>query len=258
MYNSRHVQFLEDVYLFAIENTPTPPNDSLSASPSHGNTLSNYAPLTTLHPIKISSQPIPIISHPPNSNTPSTASAPTSQPSPTISPSQPITSTQVNHNPNSIPQQTTEPCPHQPNLSLHPMQTRSKSGIYKPKKANLATKYPLPISTEPTCVSQALKSPEWQQAMTDEFMALMRNSTWTLVPPQPHYNVIGNKWVFRLKRNPDGTISRYKARQVAKGFHQRPGLDFKDTFNPVIKPQTIKLVLCLALSLKRSVFIKRP
>lgn len=84
--------------------------------------------------------------------------------------------------------------------------------------------------------------------MTDEFMALMRNGTWSLVPPQPHFNVIGHKWVFRLKRNPDGSISRYKARLVAKGFHQRPGLDFKDTFSPVIKPQTIKLVLCLALS----------
>lgn len=53
--------------------------------------------------------------------------------------------------------------------------------------------------------------------------------------------------MFRLKRNPDGSIARHKARLVAKGFHQRPGLDFHDTFSPVLKPQTIKLVLCLAL-----------
>lgn len=90
----------------------------------------------------------------------------------------------------------------------------------------------------------------YQMATSDayEFMAFMRNGTWTLVPPSPHYNVIGNKWVFRLKRNPDGSISRYKARLVAKGFHQRLGIDYKETFSPVIKPQTIKIVLCIALS----------
>jgi hypothetical protein len=65
--------------------------------------------------------------------------------------------------------------------------------------------------------------------MSEEFTALMTNGTWSLVPPQPQFNVIGNKWVFRLKRNPDGSVARYKARLVAKGFHQRPGIDYKDT-----------------------------
>ncbi|MCH83609.1 retrotransposon protein putative Ty1-copia subclass [Trifolium medium] len=65
---------------------------------------------------------------------------------------------------------------------------------------------------------------------------------------QPHLNVIGNKWVFRIKRKPDGSIAHYKARLVDKGFHQRPEIDYKDTFNHVIKPQTIKMVLCIALS----------
>src|ERR1044072_5123571 len=76
----------------------------------------------------------------------------------------------------------------------------------------------------------------------------MKNGNWNLVPPEPHFNIIGNKWIFCLKRNPDGSIARYKARLVSKGFHQRPGIDFTDTFSPVIKPQTIKLVLCIALS----------
>lgn len=84
--------------------------------------------------------------------------------------------------------------------------------------------------------------------MSDEFTTLIENGTWSLVPPQPYFNIIGHKWVFWLKRNPDGSIARYKARLVAKGFHQCRGIDFKETFSPVIKPQTIKLVLCIAIS----------
>lgn len=76
----------------------------------------------------------------------------------------------------------------------------------------------------------------------------MRNRTWVLVPPTPSLNVVGNKWIFRIKRNSDGTIQRYKARLVAKGFHQHPGVDFFETFSPVVKASTIRVVLSLAVS----------
>ena len=84
--------------------------------------------------------------------------------------------------------------------------------------------------------------------MTEEFTALLRNSTWTLVEPEPSQNVVGCKWIFRIKRNPDGTIARYKARLVAKGFHQRLGVDFNDTFSLEVKPTTIQIVLHLAVT----------
>jgi hypothetical protein len=56
--------------------------------------------------------------------------------------------------------------------------------------------------------------------MADEFHALIQNGTWTLVAPHPSMNIIGCKWVFRIKRKADGSIDRYKARLVSKGFHQ--------------------------------------
>jgi hypothetical protein len=73
---------------------------------------------------------------------------------------------------------------------------------------------------------------------------------WNLgfVPYNPSMNVVGAKWVFRLKRKADGSIERYKARLVAKGFHQQPGIDFGDTYSPVVKPITIQTVLSLAVT----------
>ena len=64
-------------------------------------------------------------------------------------------------------------------------------------------------------------------------------------------NVVGAKWVFRLKRKADGSIERYKARLVAKGFHQQPGIDFGDTYSPVVKPITIRTVISLDGKLNR-------
>jgi hypothetical protein len=84
--------------------------------------------------------------------------------------------------------------------------------------------------------------------MLDEFNALLHNGTWDLVPPSSSPNLVSCKWVFRIKRNSDGTVDRYKARLVAKGFHKRPGIDYKETFSPVIKPTTIRIVLSLAVT----------
>ena len=83
--------------------------------------------------------------------------------------------------------------------------------------------------------------------MDEEFVALQRQGAWSLVPYSPTQNVVGCKWVFKLKHNSDGGISRYKARLIAKGFHQQHGVDFEETFSPVIKPPTVRMILSLAV-----------
>ncbi|CAJ2640052.1 unnamed protein product [Trifolium pratense] len=107
------------------------------------------------------------------------------------------------------------------------------------------------ISTEePKTFKTALKYTNWRSAMHDEIDALHHNHTWSLVPRPPSANVVGSKWIFRTKMKEDGTIDRFKARLVAKGYTQIPGLDFGETFSPVVKAPTIRVVLSLALHFK--------
>jgi hypothetical protein len=84
--------------------------------------------------------------------------------------------------------------------------------------------------------------------MQEEFDALQRNQTWELVVCPPRANVITGKWVFKHKLRSDGTLERYKARWVVRGFRQHAGVNFTDTFAPVIKLGTIRTVLHLAAS----------
>ncbi|KAM1225391.1 hypothetical protein ACFX2G_045116 [Malus domestica] len=129
------------------------------------------------------------------------------------------------------------------------MQTRSKSGIVK-KKALLTTfdeSPPVDLSlVEPATYKSALKVPVWFNAMTEELDALYKQGTWSLVPLPPQKNLVGCKWVFKVKKHSDGSIARHKARLVAKGFSQEPGLDYGETFSPVVKPTIVRLVLALA------------
>ncbi|KAK1605844.1 hypothetical protein QYE76_029517 [Lolium multiflorum] len=101
---------------------------------------------------------------------------------------------------------------------------------------------------ESSSTTEALADTRWKEAMDEEYSALMQNRTWHLVPSAPGQNVIDCKWVYKVKRKADGAVDRYKARLVAKGFKQRYGVDYEDTFSPVVKAATIRLVLALAVS----------
>ena len=89
---------------------------------------------------------------------------------------------------------------------------------------------------------QALKSKEkenWVAAIISEFSALQKNHTWTLVSRPCHFNVINCKWLFRKKYDALGTPVRFKARLVARGFSQRPCVDYHETFSPTLKNTTL-------------------
>ncbi|KAG8484033.1 hypothetical protein CXB51_023002 [Gossypium anomalum] len=130
-----------------------------------------------------------------------------------------------------------------PATNTHKMVTRSKAGIFKPKALCAEN-----VEAEPCSVEEALAHPDWRLAVQNEFDALLANSTWELSSLPPGRKAIGCKWLFKIKKNPDGTINRRKARLVAKGCSQVPGCDFKETFSPVVKPATIRAILSVAVT----------
>ena len=136
-----------------------------------------------------------------------------------------------------------------PPMNLHPMQTRSKSGIFK-KKAFLSALQPSDVTNlslvEPISHKSALKCPVWVYAMKEEIASLHNQNTWSLVSLPSNKNLVGCKWVFKIKKHSDGTIARHKARLVAKRFNEEPGIDYTETFSPVVKPTTVRIMLALS------------
>jgi len=124
------------------------------------------------------------------------------------------------------------------------MQTHSKSGITR-KRFHPSL---LLTNIKPCNAFQALKDANWATAMKQEYEALVNNHTWDLVSLPPARKVVGCKWLFRVKENPDGTVNKYMARLVTKGFNQIQGFDFHETFSPVIKLITIRIILTIALT----------
>ncbi|PKA62506.1 Retrovirus-related Pol polyprotein from transposon TNT 1-94 [Apostasia shenzhenica] len=276
IYTSRHVRFVETEFpmsgllphlsrpdestgstwlsvplLTPASSTPSqaqPSRTPLSGNPSipsstmpQGATLDS--PALTLPPSSRGEEPTSHLPHPRPSKLPSsppcrgeTSSSAQRHSDQLENPSLPSPNIQLASNPTTAPTYRTSP-----------IVTRTRNRIHKPiTKLNLSAL--LAQEVEPKCVTQAIKDDKWRQAMSTEFDALVQNGTWELVPPNAAQNIVGCKWIFRIKRSPDGSIDRYKARLVAKGFHQRPGVDYHETFSPVVKPTTVRLVLSIAIS----------
>ncbi|KAK1411971.1 hypothetical protein QVD17_32863 [Tagetes erecta] len=109
-------------------------------------------------------------------------------------------------------------------------------------------------SVVPNSYKEASKDPNWIHAMNMEMEALSRNDTWVMTDLPKGRKPVGCKWVFKIKHNPDGQVARYKARLVAKGYSQKEGIDFDETFSPVVKMVTIRCVISLAVQNDWSLF----
>ncbi|RVW86387.1 Retrovirus-related Pol polyprotein from transposon RE1 [Vitis vinifera] len=230
---SRHVVF--DELFFPYKNTQ---NQSMVPPTSHVISIfDSWLPhINSPHSVAIESQPL---------------TPPCTSPLPTIPLLTSISNSVVGSSTNATSQPETVVLPslQQPPQPAPSMITRSQRGIIKPnpKYALTSTTNSTSIPREPHNIRAALAHPGWKAAMDEELQALHTNKTWVLVPRTSDMHVISSKWVFKPKLKPDGSLDHLKARVVAKGYHQVDGLDYTETFSPVIKPGTIRMVLTIAL-----------
>ncbi|KAL0741957.1 hypothetical protein Bca4012_083470 [Brassica carinata] len=99
---------------------------------------------------------------------------------------------------------------------------------------------------EPTLFDEAVKHKEWREAMNEEIQMIEKNQTWELVKRPSNKNIVGVKWIYRLKTDAKGDVVKHKARLVAKGFSQQYGVDYLETFATVSRHETIRMLLAVA------------
>ncbi|GJT95335.1 retrovirus-related pol polyprotein from transposon TNT 1-94 [Tanacetum coccineum] len=111
------------------------------------------------------------------------------------------------------------------------------------------------ISTiEPKNVNEALGDESWIVAMQEELNQFIANDVWELVPQPKNMTIIGTKWVFRNKLDENGVVSRNKARLVAQGYNQQEGIDYDETYAPVARLESIRILLAYACALDFKLF----
>ena len=99
---------------------------------------------------------------------------------------------------------------------------------------------------EPESYAEVAKDANWRVAIEEEMHALAENETWDLVDAPKGVKLIGCRWVYKVKHNTDGSINRYKARLVVKGYAQKHNIDYDETFAPVAKMTTARVLLAVA------------
>ena len=257
VYISRHVVFNEEVFPYR-PNPPqvSTPNFDLIQYPSTDEWFSKDSSTDSL-PLETENVPAkhrgccdtPLQSHDNDATNDDSSSAPISISSSSTDENNTASSTSTSTAPSSIDVPDDSSSTNVPSSSLPIALSKPQRDCHPPPYLkDYATVAISSKPVEPKTLKSALKDLNWVAAMKEELAALHDNHTWALVPRPLNVNVIGSKWVFRINTKEDGSIDRFKARLVARGFTQIPGVDFDNTFSPVIKPTTIRLVISLAIS----------
>ena len=101
-------------------------------------------------------------------------------------------------------------------------------------------------SDEPASFAEAERHPSWRKEMEEEMVSIEENRTWSLVDLPHGHRAIGLKWVYKVKRDENGAVAKYKARLVVKGYARRQGIDYDEVFAPVARLDMMRLLIALA------------
>jgi hypothetical protein len=106
------------------------------------------------------------------------------------------------------------------------------------------------MDVEPSSYEEAAEKRVWKDAMGEEYQSIVKNDVWDVVPRLKEKLVVSSKWIYKTKHAVDGSIEKYKARFVARGFSQKVGIDYEETFAPVARYTSIGTILSLAIVMK--------
>jgi hypothetical protein len=106
------------------------------------------------------------------------------------------------------------------------------------------------LEEEPTCFEEVIQRKEWADAMTEEYQSIMKNEVWEIVPKPKNKDVVSSRWLFKIKHTVDGSIEKYKAIFVTRGFSQKEGIDYEETFTLVARYTLIRTIIALAAKMK--------
>jgi hypothetical protein len=105
------------------------------------------------------------------------------------------------------------------------------------------------LDEEPTTFEEAIQKGKWKEAMAEEHQSIVKNDVWEIVPRPKEKSMVTSKWVDKIKHAADGSVDKYKARFVARGFSQKEGEDYDETFAPVARYTSIRAIISLAASM---------